>query len=398
MSLFENYKKGNSRIVKIFGKVIYIVTAGYKRRTQRYLGNIISTVKIEKDDVETKTVKVLNRVISKRTFTEDYKKDYIGNTLVKNTDLTAAIKKKYSKYIKGYTDIIILNANSGEIYLFLTYVLKSFLQKNNCEKVLLIARKKYHVNLIRLLHPEIQYVYLKKFPVFKNLTKNIGNQRFFTIFTGKHFIQVEDDIKNNPLDTSHYFYSILDDLNINKNELDFKTVVIPSDIQESMLKKISKTKLNLKNFVFLAPEAASCKEYDNEFWVDLTNEFHKKGIDVFMNIVDKDTDIVGCEYKSCKLTFSEAYALAKISKGVVSLRSGLTESLLQTEVPLFSLYTKFRNRYIFNDMEVDYVLSDFGLSKLPNINSDLLHEYNMSEISNNKVISQIVDTIKNKKE
>ena len=49
-------------------------------------------------------------------------------------------------------------------------------------------------------------------------------------------------------------------------------------------------------------------------------------------------------------------------------------------------------------MEVDYVLSDFGLSKLPNINSDLLHEYNMSEISNNKVISQIVDTIKNKKE
>ena len=97
MSLFENYKKGNSRIVKIFGKVIYIVTAGYKRRTQRYLGNIISTVKIEKDDVETKTVKVLNRVISKRTFTEDYKKDYIGNTLVKNTDLTAAIKKKYSK-------------------------------------------------------------------------------------------------------------------------------------------------------------------------------------------------------------------------------------------------------------------------------------------------------------
>lgn len=129
MSLFENYKKGNSRIVKIFGKVIYIVTAGYKRRTQRYLGNIISTVKIEKDDVETKTVKVLNRVISKRTFTEDYKKDYIGNTLVKNTDLTAAIKKKYSKYIKGYTDIIILNANSGEIYLFLTYVLKSFLQK-----------------------------------------------------------------------------------------------------------------------------------------------------------------------------------------------------------------------------------------------------------------------------
>lgn len=38
MALFENKKKGNSRILKLFGFVICMTTSGYKRRTQRFLG------------------------------------------------------------------------------------------------------------------------------------------------------------------------------------------------------------------------------------------------------------------------------------------------------------------------------------------------------------------------
>lgn len=86
-----------------------------------------------------------------------------------------------------------------------------------------------------------------------------------------------------------------------------------------------------------------------------------------------------------------------MSRGIVSLRSGLTECLLQTNVPIFSLYTKFRNRYIFNDMQVEYVFSGFGLNKLPHIDSKKIHEFNMSEVNNNQVIKAVIDNLKNEK-
>lgn len=399
MFLFENKKRGkNIRIVKILGQVVYIVTSGYRRRTQRFLGDLISTLKVRSGDTEIKSIKFLDHEISKRIETEDFLEEYIGNKLVKHIDLIKKFKNKYNKYIKNYNDIFVLNANSGEIYLFLTYVLGPFIKKNNCKKILLIASKKYHMDLINLICPEMEHVYIKNIPVFKNLCKKIDDKRFFTMFTGDHFIQVEDDIKNNPIDTSHYFYSILKNLNISTQELDYKKVTVAENIKSSVAIKANKIRLNLDNFVFLAPEAASCEEYDNEFWVELTNEFQKNGIDVFMNIVDEDTDIIGCNYKSCSLSFSEAFALSQTSKGVVSLRSGLTESLLQTGVPLFSLYTKFRNRCVFNDMAVEYVLSGFGLSKLPNINPDLLYEYNMSELRDETMINQIVSEVKKHKE
>ena len=394
MALFENKKKGNSRILKLFGFVIYMTTSGYKRRTQRFLGNLISTLKTEKDDIQTKVTKFLDKDFIKRVRTEDYEKEYFCGNLIKNIDLKQSFLNKWSKYIDNYDNIIILNANSGEIYLFLTYVLDFFIKKYHCKNVLLIAKKKYHMDLINLICPEIPHVHLEKIRPLKKTKTQIADKTFFTMFTGDHFLKVEQDIKANPIDTSHYFDSILENLQIKNEELGYRKVNVPQEIIKSVKKKASNINLNLNNFVFIAPEAASCEEYDNDFWVDLTLALQAKGYDTFFNIVDKDTDIIGCSFKQCDLTFSEAFALAQMSKGVVSLRSGLTESLLQTNVPLFSLYTSFRNRYVFNDMAVEYVLSGFGLSRLPNVNTKLLFEFNMSEVENNNVIENIIKHLK----
>src|SRR5574344_711787 len=294
MWLFDNRKYGNSRIVKICNKVIYIVTNGYHRRIQRFLGNFISTYKIENKNTETKIVKILNAVVQKRVVDEDYKKEYIFGYLIKTIDLKRQFMKKYGKYFNKYKNIFILNANSGEAYLFLTYVIDTYIKKYHCENIILVATKKYHLDLIEMLCSEIPHVYLKNFNDFNHSCTQINDKKFYMFFTGKHFIKVEDNIKNSPLNTSNYFDAILNDLNINQSELNYRKMKISDNIQKSMMKKIAKTKLNLDNFIFVAPEAVSCEEYDNEFWVDLVNKFHDNGIDVFMNIVDNDTDIVGC--------------------------------------------------------------------------------------------------------
>ena len=398
MAIFENRKKGHSRIIKLFGNVIYITTSGYKRKTQRFFGNFISTQKTnDENDNQIKVTKILDYVISKRETTERYRKTYFLGKLVSFVDLNKKFTKKYKKHINGYKNIIIIHSNSGEAYLFLTYVLDAFLKKNNIDKnILLVATKKYHMDLINLLCPEIPHCYIARMRLLKKNYININGYNCYMVFTGQHFVQVENDIKNSPLNTAHYFYAITDELGIKKEDLGFRQVKISEDLKNRVITKARKIGLNLDKFVFIAPEAVSCEEYDNEFWVDLCKELQHNGYDTFFNIVDKDTDIVGCSYKTCNLTFAEAFVLAKMSKGVVSLRSGLTESLLQTNVPLFSLYTKFRDRYVFNDMDIEYVLSGFGLNKLPNVDTQKVFEFNMSEENNEKVINQIITKIQGK--
>ncbi len=393
MWLFENYKKNNKvRILRICGNVVYSVTKDYKRKIERFFGNILSTSKTERNNVITKNIRVFNKVISKRIVDENYKQEYLFNRLIKQTDLKQKFMKEYDKYFKEYSDIFILNASSGETYLFLTYVFDAFIKKNNCEKTLLVATKKYHVDLIKMLCPELPYIYQKKCKKFNNTHTKINGKNFYMFFTRNHFVQVEEKIKNNPLYSVHYFQEILNNLEISRSELNFRKIQIPKEIEKSMLNKISKTNLNLDNFVFVAPEAASCEEYDNKFWVDLTNEFKKNGIDVFMNIVNKNTNIHGCDYKTSILGFAETFALAKKAKAVITLRSGLTECLLQTNVPLFSLYTKFRNRCVLKSMSLEFVLSGFSLNKLPNIKQELLYEYNMAEIQSPIIVSEILKT------
>jgi len=84
-----------------------------------------------------------------------------------------------------------------------------------------------------------------------------------------------------------------------------------------------------------------------------------------------------------------------MSKGVVSLRSGFTECLLQAKVPLFCLYTNFRNWYIFGDTKVELALSGFGLKKLPNVNTQKVFEFNILEVDNKDVIQNILDNFRN---
>ncbi len=196
MWLFDNRKYGNSRIVKICNKVIYIVTNGYHRRIQRFLGNFISTYKIENKNAETKIVKILNTVIQKRVVDEDYKKEYVFGHLIKTIDLKQQFMKKYGKYFNNYKNVFILNANSGEAYLFLTYVIDAFIKKYHCENIILVATKKYHLDLIEMLCSEIPHVYLKK--IIESLAKstfsslNKEQSLFVSTITQAKFLNIFD--------------------------------------------------------------------------------------------------------------------------------------------------------------------------------------------------------------
>lgn len=401
MKIYE-YKRGeNERTALIFGIPVMKQTSDYmtSERHQEFLGGLITTTKLnsKESDSSNKEIKILGKSVIKRVEENNYRVYSFLGKEYKKISLLKEFKKLYFKYFSNeYDDIYILRANSGEIYLTLTYLIDSLIKKNGSKKPLLVATKKYHIDMIKMICPDLPFVYIKKLNLkVVGDTFKIDNFRFFLLYDSIHFRKVEIDIKENELGKHHYFKSILDRLNMSEDDLKMRKMNVLHSAEQSMLEKVEKTGLNLNKFVFLAPEAQSCKLYDEDFWVVLINKLQEMGYDVFVNLTEKDIKLKNAiDFKTCELSFAEAFALAKKAKRIVSLRSGFTEFLLQTDVPIDVLYTKFRHRHIFNDMAVEYVLSGFGLSELPNVNKNLLFEFNMSEVENNNVIDKIINNVK----
>ncbi|MBQ4115402.1 hypothetical protein IJD34_08365, partial [bacterium] len=79
---------------------------------------------------------------------DNYRCYYFRNLLLRKFPLKKYITKhKYYKKISKHDNVFILNANSGEIYLFLMYALDLMLKKFDAKKPLLIATKKYHIEM-----------------------------------------------------------------------------------------------------------------------------------------------------------------------------------------------------------------------------------------------------------
>lgn len=386
MKVYKYIENEYIRVLKLFGFSIYkqILDFTLNSRYQEFFGGLITTYTIHDKYyfyIE-KNIKILNYSILKIIEDKDNKTYYIAGGGKKRyrafcqTSLTQIFKKKYLRYFnKKYDHIYILNANSGEVYLFLTYILSAYLKKNNSKVPLIAATKKTHIELIKLLCPEIPYVYIKKlkYPVKKDVF-NINNQKFFMLFSHEHFMNVEDTLKNSPLGTSHYFKFILQRLNMSESEISIRKVKVPFENEKSMLKKVNSIGLKIDNFIFIAPQAKSCQLIGNSFWIDLIKKYQFQGYDVFVNLVNGSIDLNDVDVKSCFLTYSEAFALAKRSRKIISLRSGFCELLLQTEVPMEIFYTKFRKRRNFGELSVDRVVSGFNLSHLPQINVSLIQE------------------------
>ena len=395
MKVFERNKHDKEEKFKILGIPIFEQTSDYMTAEihQKILNGVISTVKNNNKDSDgsNKEIKVLGKTILKRVEKDNYRKYYLGNLKIYQVSLLKIFKKRYFKYVNGdYDDVYILRANSGEIYLLLTYLLDSLLKKNGSKHPLLVATKNYHVDMIRMICPEIPYVYMGKLKLkLSEKSFSIDGKRFFLLFNRYYFRQVEQNIKSNELGKYHYFQGLIDRLGMTENDISMRRIkVIPED-EKSMLEKVKSIGLNLEKFVFIAPEAQSCEMQSAGFWLELISQFKSKGYDVFMNLAGEDFKIKNTSsYKTCRLTFAEAFALARLSKKIISLRSGLTEFLIQTGVPMDVLYTGFVNRNLFDNMDIDHVISGFRIAKLPFVNKINIHEFNMFEISPKQYIKE----------
>ncbi len=386
--------------VKCCGLTVMSQTTDYLTASveRRFLGGIFKTVRLH--DVRANTYsldwQIAGFSLIKRLEKANDCHYYLFKQKIYSRDLKAQFKKRYFPFLdKRYDDIYILSAHSGEVYLTLAYVIRLLIKRNGSKNPLLIATLPYHVDLIRLLCADLPYLYLRKIRLnFVEDSFQMWPFRFFLLFKANYFKQVEYDIKYYPPGKSHYFSAILKQLNFTVERLTLNKMVVPFTVEQALLVKMEQMGLKLERFVFVAPEANSCEAYSKDFWEQLIQKCQQKGYDVFFNVTNRGKQLLyQAHYKTCPLNFTEVFALAKRAKRIVALRSGINELLLQTEVPMDILYTKFRNHHYFNSMDVKRVISGFGFREIPLVDQQKIREFNTESISPQQCLALILQDL-----
>lgn len=388
MKIFENKKTKNIRTVSILGFPLYVVEDTKKYRTQKILSGLIFTQKLKSKIKERKIFKFLNIPVSKRVIENDIVKYYSFGRLVKTIPFIKLFYNEYLKKVKiDYDDVYILNSNSGELYLFFAYLVKAVLNNNNSQKPLFIATQKYHIDIMKLYFPDAQYILREDIKIKTKSDKfEYNGHKFFMIFSGNHFEKVELDIKNNEIGTVHYLSSAIKTLGIKVEDSYSPKPIIPNHVNNDLIKKINDIDLKLSNFVIIAPEANTCEELPKDFWIKIVDEIKNEGCDIFLNIINKKNKISNC--KTASITYSELFALSQKAKAIISLRSGLSEFLLPTNVPNISIYTKFDGRGPDKAFPVNKGIEGFSMFKMPFVNKQKIVEINAE---NYKTMDELKD-------
>lgn len=295
----------------------------------------------------------------------------LGFVIFKKSSRKMLYKTVLKKIGKEYKHIF-LNFNcSGETYLFLSYV-------NPPANSVFIATRRYHVDLCRMMHPNIECIYLPDIINLRsvdNVYKEEYNGKiFYNILPFNHFIELEKNLRKGK--DIHYCEAICKTIGI-KYTQEANLPVISEEVKQSALKKANRIGLNLNNFIFLCPESQSNQNPPKDYWINLTNEFYEQGYDIFINTMSLAPDYgLG---KTCFLTFDEAYYIASLSKQIIGLRSGFIEVLTTIRhVPISCLYTDFKERGRLKPIDVETVLMGFSLKKLPNVSTKQIKEYSVN--------------------
>ena len=389
--IFSNRQTKQGHCIKLFGCKVYEEISNEIFRVQKFCGNLVYTKKLRSTLKEKKVFKILNIPISERITANDKVQYNILNFSIKTINLVEVFYNKYLKNIKyDYDDVYILQANSGEEYLFFAYCVEAVLRKNNSKKPLFIATQSYHIDILKMYLPDANFIYIKDFRTrIKSNKWHIKNHTCYMIFSANHFHNVEKDAHRKEIGQVHYLSSINKTLEISEKDYTKPNVKISQETKQSLKDKIDPLNLNLNSFVVIAPEAQTCEDLPLSLWKKIVKELKQRGFDIFLNIVDKNNYIDGC--KSVFLTYQEAYALAQKAMAVISLRSGFTEFLLPTGIPNITVYTKFRNRKKFT-FSVAKTISAFSMHKFPYLNHELVCELNKDDYEDEDQLLQAIMT------
>lgn len=305
--------------------------------------------------------------------------------------------EKYPNYKNYY----LIYAGMGEVYV-LSYHLKSLLNNDGFEDYIIIGNREYHKKIARLFDKNLNIVSYSSvlqmcgIPLHKLIYKNRNFIIPFSSEFGRAYQKYLETVEG-----ANYYHGLKNVLKLGDVER-----CIQIDDNERIL-NIIKYVLNNK-FIFVSPEAVSVEPTDNVFFKQICKKIKDMGFEVFLNIMDLKNYIEGTY--QIYLDAEEAIQLAKYSSGIITMRSGFSECLSSLKLPMFVIYTNstiihqlykkslFTNidkdfKKLFMQQKSSYLKKIWSLKEYPNVNKDLIFEYDYNEYQDKNVL---VDEIVNK--
>lgn len=282
---------------------------------------------------------------------------------------------------KNYNSYYLFLSRSGEFFLLMHH-LKELLHKNKSQNCLLIFAAKYHLNICKMFMPNIPMAYIKRVNVpmvskgVKKLSFKYKGKNIFVPMNEKYFIDVENKINNHG---AHYYECLKEHLGLSNNTNHYSI----SEKTQNKIKKIVDNILN-NNFILISPETLSNEPMEKDFWESLCKKLKALGYEIFCNAMEFRNLI--SETQATFLTYEESIELSKYAVAIIGMRSGFLECLSQNNVPLFVLYTDFPKRPCFKKLPSNKVLSGYTITKLPNVNKNLIFEYDVNKYKNDEDI------------
>lgn len=372
--LLNKITKNNKYICKFLNLTIYAALINHQIKIEKFF-NIFEKYRKYTNNGLTKKFKIFDFTLYEYSETENfiYKKNIFYSKYINK--LSAIKKYLHKKIDKKYTKIFILKSNLGEAYIFLKYIINNLTKKE--DKILIAGTRKAHINLANIFMPGIETILLKKsLPEINNNTLNINEQTFYIAFPMNFYINSERNICENDaiyIDEIYKYFNIK-----HNNELKNNSIIISEETHKKIDNYLNK--YNISKFIFLVEDAKTCTSIPRKFWNELENSLEVKVI--------KNNE---------NMKIEEAICFASKSEAIISLRSGLSEILSETNTTQIVLYTDFINRFRFKPINTSKIINGYSIKTLA-LTADNIIELKYCETSQKQLIKYITETITKKKE
>ena len=365
------------KICKLF--YVDIISDDRLCRYKRLFNFVATKYSIRQENKTVKKYYLFNKLILKRIDIDGDRLWECNKKIIYKESLKKLFKKREPKGIdKIYDDIYFFNSHSGEVYIFLKYILDFCIKKHNSKHPLLVTNQKYQQSIAKIFCPDVPCILADIYIPMHKTTVKFDNRLYTSVVPKWYFKKADDLISSNNPGDYNYFNQLTDLYECDLNNVTPRKAIFSIDAQKRMLDKIKKINLNLDNFVIIIPEAWTCNPIDNSFWIELIKRYKKLGFDVFVN----DTkNKIKTDYKYAFLDCEELLALSKLSKRIVALRCGIIEILSEASIKTDILYTGFRDRIFLNAMDVKFVMAGFSLNNFPHLDKSLIREINADNIT-----------------
>ncbi len=278
--------------------------------------------------------------------------------------------------------IYLLNANIGEVYLFLKFYYPKIEKRNllNNKKTLLITNNLAHLQIAELFSIK-NIVYSPHFSADEYSSKfKYRGKEFFVVFNHAHYVKTERNIRAN---NEHYFRSMASALSIVPDLEGYNKIKLASGVSQHALDKARKAGLDPNNLIIIIPHANSCKDLGDEVLFSIVNKFENLGYSILVNGErSSEGSKFGKTIFSSKFSITELFSLARRAKHIYAVRCGLAELLAETKRPMTIIYTEFKNRSKDEKLSEEMVLKGFSLQEISSLYSNV-KEVTLSEFKMN---------------